>query len=422
MDKILKPLKPSSVSVGVIEFGSLAWVGEQLVDISNYVPSYPQIWLSIEFGEFCPLNCVHCAWRKQVSRDVLSIDELLRILDDYFRSEYRPSMISISGKEPSVTKRETLRIAELAKQYGIKVVMMTSGIGFTKDFIRDTRGLIDYLDLSIDGDEKHHELIRGKGMFKRSLRALDIALEYGQFEIIGIISIASSLNYDGIGNLVRILDEKYPNTTNLKHTIGMYHGLPGESLLLNFRNVLDLYKSIRKLERPKNKPPVLFLFYPNYTYFLADFLEKVGVNIDSAKVCEKSGFLVIEDRNLQLIPLNHNKGILIIPRISSDGFLFMSSNHLVIPEKSSKYAIGDALKEPISDIIKNFYSTFKTSEYDFSPLTKDPDYCVNNCEKYPICGGGDRLLGLFLGDSDAYDPFCPYLREKKLLFLANEEE
>ena len=414
----VKRLHPSSILTGQIQLGSFAWVGEEFESARDYkyIP-HVHIWLSVEYGEFCPLNCIHCGWQKQVVREQIPLDLLLNRLEELFQSPHKPEFLSISGKEPSITKKETLAIASIAKKFGSKTIMMTNGIGFTKDFMKQTRGLIDYLDLSIDGSEKYHEIVRGKGMFKRALKALDLALEFGNFEKIGIISTATTANIDGIPELIEQLDREYPKEGRIRHSIGMYHGLPGDKLLLKSKDVVRLLGKLVKLNRPSSKQSILFLYYSNYAYFLHEVLQEFNLKLEDSKICKISGLPILELPNLQIALLNHNHHILFIPRISTDGYLFLSCTHLVIPKKSSPFAIGDITEEKISNIIDRFFENPENEYFDFTSLSEEPLFCKENCPFYDICGGGDRLLGLYLGDRHAYDPFC----ERIPSFLKNLE-
>ena len=394
-----RKMYPSSILVGAPNFGSYVWVGEHLLN-EDEAPIRDKVWLSVEYGEFCPLNCKHCMWKKQVSRAQIPINLLVQKLNELFSSEYKPEFLSISGKEPSVTPKETLMIADTAKKFGIQTIMMTNGIGLTPKFVERAQGVIDMIDLSIDGTKEYHDEIRGKGMFERAIKALDNSLK-GDFKHVGIISTATHINYMGIPPLIKMLVDKYHeyvDSGKLRFSIGMYYGLPGDPLILSNSDIISLIHELMQIG-----VPIRWIFFPNYLSELPEIFSKLDFRMEDIKYCRNTGFGVIKKNNIYFVLLNHMRGNLFVPRISTDGYLFISCTHLLFEENVSKFAIGDITRESIGDIINKFFSN---TPYKYSKLFQEPQYCKENCPYYELCRGGDRLMGLYLGDMDALDPYC----------------
>lgn len=119
---------------------------------------------SIKITQRCNLNCSHCSWEKK-QYDELSYNEWKTVIDDLYRKGV--SVIAVEGGEPTLYKDSSL-IVEYIKKKGLFCIYVTNG---TRD--------ISYLHpdvfwISIDGMEKSHDAIRGKGMFNKVLETIEI--------------------------------------------------------------------------------------------------------------------------------------------------------------------------------------------------------------------------------------------------------
>jgi hypothetical protein len=101
--EITRRFYPASVSMGQPSFGSYAFTGDVLN--SQPLKKGGRLWMSIEFGEYCPLECIHCAWKKGPARSLISLAHLSETLQSFFDKTHTPEIASISGKEPTITPR-----------------------------------------------------------------------------------------------------------------------------------------------------------------------------------------------------------------------------------------------------------------------------------------------------------------------------
>jgi MoaA/NifB/PqqE/SkfB family radical SAM enzyme len=325
----------------------------------------------------------------------------LDVLQSLFHQDLGPEIASISGKEPTITPRQTLAISELLSRNGTKTIVMTSGFGLTGELAEQMRGLVAYLDLSIDGTKEFHEIIRGPGSYERALRALENALTYGGFEKIGIISTATTENWKGIPLLMEGLCSLFQQHPNLEFTVGMYHGIPGDPLLLTPQIIEALLRKVATIPIPSR-----FLYFSNYNHLLPDVLSRLKLSTASAQYCSTSGIAILPYGHTRLYLLSRTGEPIVIPRISTDGYLFLSCTHLVLGGTSEAYALGDFTTDTLGSIIERIIAAERPP---LSVLAQEPVYCKDQpC--YQACGGGDRLLGYHLGDSQALDPFCPKVK------------
>lgn len=110
----------------------------------------------------CNLTCVHCPWEKQNGKD-LSKKRWFKIIDE---SRKKGCILCIiEGGEP-LLREDLEEIVTYAKDSGMLVSVITNG---TIDF----SGVNPHAFwVSIDGGEKTHDSIRGKGSFKKIMKNL----------------------------------------------------------------------------------------------------------------------------------------------------------------------------------------------------------------------------------------------------------
>lgn len=121
----------------------------------------------------CPLRCSHCYSEsgRRSSRE-LSKDDLYRVTDALIASS--PMAVVLSGGEPLIVK-EIFGVARRLQQAGIRVILYTSGWGFTASMLSDLTTVFAGVTVSVDGaDAKTHDCIRGRhGSFERAMQTLE---------------------------------------------------------------------------------------------------------------------------------------------------------------------------------------------------------------------------------------------------------
>lgn len=117
----------------------------------------------------CNLQCDYCyADYYKRENEILSLKEILRVIDEL--SDMGCRRISLSGGEP-LLRKDIGDIVGYIKRKKMDCVINSNGILVSKkiDLIKN----IDYLCLSLDGDEEAHDSYRGKGTFKKVLEAIE---------------------------------------------------------------------------------------------------------------------------------------------------------------------------------------------------------------------------------------------------------
>ncbi|MFH1287207.1 MAG: radical SAM protein [bacterium] len=119
----------------------------------------------------CNLRCSHCYGSYGVvQKDELSLDVVKKTVDELKKIGTR--RITIEGGEP-LLREDIKEIVNYIYEKDIEISLCTNGILVGKyiDFIK---GKVDLTVLSVEGREEFHDLIRGKGNFKKVINALEI--------------------------------------------------------------------------------------------------------------------------------------------------------------------------------------------------------------------------------------------------------
>lgn len=149
----------------------------------------------------CNLRCRHCGSRAGRARpDELTAAECADMFEQL--AELGMRWLTISGGEPT-TRKDWPELVEAAARTEMRVGMITNGILFDDDAARLARDRgLNAVGFSIDGDERTHDLVRGRvGHFQRLRRAIDSATGAGL-----PFAVVSHLNRRNIGQLQQMHD------------------------------------------------------------------------------------------------------------------------------------------------------------------------------------------------------------------------
>lgn len=127
-----------------------------------------------ELTHRCPLACPYCSNPVELTRvqSELSTAEWA----DAFRqaAEMGVLQVHLSGGEPA-SRRDLAQIATAARDAGLYVNLITSGIGLTEARLRELDGVVDHVQLSLQGiDAEMADWISGYGgSFARKMQAAE---------------------------------------------------------------------------------------------------------------------------------------------------------------------------------------------------------------------------------------------------------
>jgi radical SAM protein with 4Fe4S-binding SPASM domain len=147
----------------------------------------------------CNLNCKMCFIRKCANLKEMSTDEFKRVVDGIPEMRY----VNLTGGEVFV-RRDMFDLLDYLEKKGIKVQIGTNGTMINEGNVERLyrNDAIVYLDISIDGTKKTHNMIRGMSdAFEKSMNAIKL-LQKKYF-----VRIVCTMQDSNIGELPDVVRE-----------------------------------------------------------------------------------------------------------------------------------------------------------------------------------------------------------------------
>lgn len=130
--------------------------------------------------EKCNLTCTHCIRNSSPLRDETAEFAMIKNTIDQIAATYPYSLLLLSGGEPTIHKN-FLDILAHALQTGMRVNLNTNGLTpfFKSVNLRMLKNSNLSVQVSVDGDEEAHDLVRGIGTFRNALKTINRLVEHG---------------------------------------------------------------------------------------------------------------------------------------------------------------------------------------------------------------------------------------------------
>ena len=156
----------------------------------------------------CNLRCKHCYGSYGIiQRGELSLEQVKSCIDELKRMG--TGRITLEGGEPLVHKN-ILDIIDYIHQKKIEMSLCTNGVLLEK-YISHIKDKVDLIVLSLDGNEKRHNALRGKNNYKKVLNALKVAQNNDVRTL--IFSCLIDKNLEDIDHLVSVANKYRSNIT-----------------------------------------------------------------------------------------------------------------------------------------------------------------------------------------------------------------
>lgn len=159
--------------------------------------------LTIEFSYRCPLRCLHCS-------SVNINGELSKFKISEAIKKTEPDFLRLSGGEPLVHDLDNLGIFD----YGIKIILQTSGIGETR-FLREYN--LDLARFSVYGNKNFHNYITQANSYDMTIKVLKNCIELSSYEIQLTTPVFGEGQLNEVINLAENLDSSVRITRLLPH-------------------------------------------------------------------------------------------------------------------------------------------------------------------------------------------------------------
>ena len=196
--------------------------------------------LSLELTTHCQQNCLHCFARPDGKGYThLPLIRALEVMDEGRKMGF--SRLHLTGGE-ILLYPELFSVLDNAKKRG-----------FTSIFINTNGHLIDKttaeklslhkeieISLSLNGEEKQHDVIRGKGAYQTAFKGLERALNFGI--PVHVFALVNRHNIEGLPHFTAGLFKRHPGIRDLTF-IQLRSGTEGEQDKLTPKNYLSLVRT-----------------------------------------------------------------------------------------------------------------------------------------------------------------------------------
>ncbi|UCE79367.1 MAG: radical SAM protein [Nitrospiraceae bacterium] len=163
--------------------------------IPSPVPSLR--YLELQITDRCNLSCRHCYIRDKCHHE-LSVQQVRRVLNEL--EELQGLRVLITGGEPFLHS-DFSAINSMLPDFWIRKVLFTNGLMVSEEKLRGLN--VDEIQFSIDGMERAHDLLRGKGTFRRVLDALKLSRDHGFH-----VSVATMVHSENLNDF-DVMDELF---------------------------------------------------------------------------------------------------------------------------------------------------------------------------------------------------------------------
>lgn len=327
----------------------------------------------------CNLSCRHCLFNSSPgSRETLDQSVLKQAV--YEAGELGCRLFYFTGGEPFVYSGFIKIITDILQDPASHVVILTNGLLLDR-FIPELASLPSgrlHLQVSLDGLEKEHDYLRGRGCFQQVMAALDLLRDRNM-----PTTISMALNRDNMESLTDLVD--LASTRKISNLHLMYHFIRGKGSGEQFVSPAEIF---RKLSRAHKRGAEL------------------GVSIDNIEIIRSQVFSVPGSRH----DLS-NAGWQSLA-IGPSGDIYPSPALIGMEESncgSAKEGLEHVWRN--STVLQNLReSSLRGSDYEKNPL------------KF-LVGGGDIDHSLINGGNfTGYDPYVELYNSIALYLIKNQVE
>ena len=159
----------------------------------------------------CNLRCKMCSIYNEISKikKEPAKEEFYRLIDEAER--YKIKELVLTGGEPFI-REDIFNVIRYAKSKMMKVIVTTNTTLIDKECAEKiVNSGLDHLHISIDGLEESNDFFRGKGVFKKIIKAVTILKDHknkkGKGPSLGFACVVTNQSLDDLLSLYRLADE-----------------------------------------------------------------------------------------------------------------------------------------------------------------------------------------------------------------------
>ncbi|MBZ9577965.1 radical SAM protein [Patescibacteria group bacterium] len=191
----------------------LSWLSRK-IDYPIIAPEIIQISLTYR----CNLRCKMCSIVDLLPRkEELSTGQIFHIIEE--AADYTVRKVVLTGGEPFL-REDIFEICNYSHKKGLQNIITTNGMSIGSELAdRIINSKINHIHFSIDGLGHTHDFFRGRGAFKKAIKAIKILMEKrnnnGSLSI-GIACTVMNRNVKELFKLVKLADELGADVINFQ--------------------------------------------------------------------------------------------------------------------------------------------------------------------------------------------------------------
>lgn len=331
----------------------------------------------------CNFNCVHCTSSgKPALPDEIDTDSAKKLVDQAY--EFGATFFGITGGE-ALLRKDLFDIISYARRVGMNASIITDGrLLDNKAFDSIVKNEVK-VSISIDGSEQTNDLIRGKGAYEASFKAIE---KLAKDKLLNCLVYTLANVNDAITN---VNENDFRDVLNLAQKYGarwvIYHGMiPYSRDLASLRACPSAaqyewaWNKLYDLRAAYKGKPDINVYYPSF-----------------ARVAKQRG---IQDWDNWF---NH----FFLGRCFFGKFMSIAENGDAIPcSYNDVYRFGNIKSQSLQSI----WNGLQNNEFFAKVLNKaNLKGKCGICEYKDICGGCRTSALFFTGDILESDPRCAYI-------------
>lgn len=325
--------------------------------------------VSLNITRKCNLRCKHC-FSDSGNPDLneLTTQELFSLINQMKNAG--SFFLAIGGGEP-LLRDDLFQIIKYARENFIAVSIVTNGLLINKEIAKKFNELnLNTISVSIDGLEKTHDQLRGKGNFRKAIDKIKILRKYCQTATLAMRVTINSLNINEYKELIKLAEKLSLDLIRFTPILLLGRAKNNQDLLIN----QDEY--IRFLENTRGIKSKIKLDLPGKSRIKIDFLGKDDVVHVGEFGCHCGKEVCWITQTGDFYPCIFFGESFRVGNIRDESFL-----NLWIKARNMVRLSGNEI--------------------------------CNNCPEYKNCRGGCRARALWeYKDINAIDPLCPLKRNK----------
>ncbi len=205
--------------------------------------------------ERCNLRCKHCYINPSFFKEELPLKVLTEILDQYLCQIKKWNLsrenvrISLTGGEPLVRDDFFEFLQKCYENRGVtRYGVLTNGILLNKENVKKLGDLkVNYVQVSLEGTKETNDSIRGKGTFKKIIKAIQMLQE--RKLPVGVSMTVSRKNIQDVPATISLVNSLNVNYLSLRQLIPFGRGKQMKELILDISDVKKLFLYILKVQK-----------------------------------------------------------------------------------------------------------------------------------------------------------------------------